>query len=420
MRRISYGLIFLLMFFVLFTGCATFRPVDLNPQIKSGQLVQKTDNFIVLFDKSSSMGELHGKPMVDEATRLTHAKNATKNMIATMPEIKLNAGLRTFWAEETALIYGMKPLAKEDYTKAINTIENVNGRTPLGIAITAAGSDLKSAAGNSAIIIVSDFSDMPGIDDIRPATVIEAITKVNAEYGDKLCVYAIQVGYTLNGKELSEQIVQNVEGGYTVNADKLATPAAMAAFVEKVISGNCSRYQQLVAKAPEKVVIVAAEPMVEEKVVAAVSETKTAEKVVAAVPEAKAEEKVMVAAAEPKIIILAFEDIHFDFDKSTLKPEAQTILKRNVRILKDNPKTKVRIAGYTSASGTEAYNQKLSERRANSVQEYLINEGIITPDRLSTIGYGEANPAMYEAAPKELYSKAAKANMRVLFEIIVQ
>jgi outer membrane protein OmpA-like peptidoglycan-associated protein len=420
MRRIGYGLIFLLMFFILITGCATFRPVDLNPQIKSGQLVQKTDNFIVLFDKSASMGELHGKPMVNEATRLIHAKDATKNMIATIPEIKLNAGLRTFLSEETALIYGMKPLVKEGYTKAINSIENPNHRTPMEKAITAAGNDLKSAEGNSAIIIVSDFSDIPGIDDIRPEAVMEAITKVNAEYGDKLCVYAIQVGYTPDGKELSEQIVQNVEGGYTVNADKLVTPAAMAAFVEKVISGNCSRYQQLVAKPTEKVVIIVTEPKVEEKVVAAVTEPKVEEKVVAAVSEPKVEEKVMVAAAEPKIIILAFEDVHFDFDKSTLKPEAKTILKRNIQLLKDNPKAKVRIAGYTSASGTEAYNQKLSERRANAVQEYLINEGIITRDRLSTIGYGETNPAMYEAAPKELYSVAAKANMRVLFEIIVQ
>jgi outer membrane protein OmpA-like peptidoglycan-associated protein len=397
MRRIGYGLIFSLMFGILFTGCASFRPVDLNPKIKSGQLVQKMDNFVVLFDKSSSMGELR-KPMANELTRLIHGKDATKNMIATIPEIKLNAGLRTFWADETALIYGMTSLVKEDYTKAINSIENVNHRTPLGKAITAAGVDLKGAAGNSAIIIVSDFSEVPGIDDIRPATVMAAITKVNAEYGDKLCVYAIQVGYALDGKELSEQIVQNVEGGYTVNADKLVTPAAMAAFVEKVISGNCSRYKELVAKPKEKFVIVAAEPMVEEKVVAAVSETK----------------------AEEKIIVLAFEDVHFDFDKSTLKPEAQAILKRNIQMLKDNPKAKVRIAGYTSASGTEAYNQKLSERRANSVQEYLINEGVITPDRLSTIGYGETNPAMYEAAPKEIYSKAAKANMRVLFEIIVQ
>jgi len=399
MRRIGYGLIFLLMFCVLFTSCATFRPVDLNPQIKSGQLVQKMDNFVVLFDKSASMGlskktEMRDDPVsekVGESNRLILAKDTTKNMIATIPEIRLNAGLRTFWSEENALIYGMKPLVKEDYTKAINTIEHENGRTPMGRAITAAGNDLKGAKGNSAIIIVSDFSEIPGVDDIRPATVMEAITKVNADYGDKLCVYAIQVGYTPDGKELSEQIVQNVKGGYTVNADKLATPAAMAAFVEKVISGKCSRYQQLAAK---KAVIVATEPMVEEKVAA--------------------------AASEEKVIILAFEDVHFDFDKSTLKPEAQTILKRNIQLLKDNPKAKVRIAGYTSASGTEAYNQKLSERRAKAVQEYLINEGGIAPDRLSTIGYGETNPAIYEAAPKELYSKAAKANMRVLFEISVQ
>jgi OmpA-OmpF porin, OOP family len=88
--------------------------------------------------------------------------------------------------------------------------------------------------------------------------------------------------------------------------------------------------------------------------------------------------------------------------------------------VKENPKAQIRIAGYTSASGTEAYNQKLSERRANAVKAYLVNEGIIAPDRLSKIGYGETNPAMYEAAPKEIYSKAAKANMRVLFEVIVK
>jgi outer membrane protein OmpA-like peptidoglycan-associated protein len=138
--------------------------------------------------------------------------------------------------------------------------------------------------------------------------------------------------------------------------------------------------------------------------------------------EPKAEEKVVVLASAPTegVIVLAFEDIHFDFDKSTLKPEAQTILKRNIQVLKENPKAQIRVAGYTSASGTDAYNQKLSERRANAVKEYLINEGIISSDRLSMIGYGEKNPAMYEAAPKDLYSDAAKANMRVLFEIIVQ
>ena len=144
------------------------------------------------------------------------------------------------------------------------------------------------------------------------------------------------------------------------------------------------------------------------------------ERVVILMSEPKVEEKVVVVASEPKVIILAFEDIHFDFDKSTLTKEAQVILKRNIQILKENPNAKVRIAGYTSASGTDEYNQKLSERRANAVKEYLVNEGVITPERLSKIGYGETKPSMYEAAPKDLYSDAAKANMRVLFEIIAE
>jgi outer membrane protein OmpA-like peptidoglycan-associated protein len=400
------------MISLLFAGCATFKPVDLNPQIKSGQLVQKTDNIVVLFDKSSSMGESYGKPAVNEATRLVHAKDATKNMITAMPEIKLTAGLRTLWSEETELIYGMKPLVKEEYIKAINSIENVNHRTPLGMAITDAGNDLKSAKGNSAIIIVSDFSDIPDIVDIKQAVALDAITNVNAEYGDRLCVYAIQVGYTPGGYILSEQIVQNVIGGYAVNADSLVDPAAMAGFVEKIIAGNCAGYQQQFAKPKEQAVIVAAEPIAPEEVVTAAPEPKAEETVVAIV--------VADPKAEEAVVILALEDIHFDFDKSTLKPEARTILARTAQMLKDNPNAQVRIAGYASASGTGEYNQKLSERRANAVQEYLISEGIIARDRLSTIGYGETKPAMYEAAPKEIYSKAAMANMRVLFEISVR
>ena len=396
MRRNGYGLIFLLMFYVLFIGCASFKPVDLNSRIRSGDLVQKADNFVVLFDKSASMWHTRGNLQPVNESRLMYAKNTTNNMIATMPEIRINAGLRTFWAEKSVLIYGMKPLVKEDYAKAVNSIEFVNGRTDMGKAITAAGNDLKWAKGNSALIIVSDFDkspikgDIKNAADINNAAIRDAITKINADYGDRLCVYAIQLGYAQSGKYLSEGIVQNVKGGYTVNIDKLQTPAAMSAFVEKVISGKCERYPLIVAK--PKVVIVQSEPIAEEKIVV----------------------------TEAKVVILAFEDVHFDFDKSTLKPEAQEIMKRNVQMLKDNPNAKVRIAGYTSAAGTEEYNQKLSERRASAVQKYLIDEGIITPERLSTIGYGETDPAMYEAAPKEIYSKAAKANMRVLFEIVVE
>lgn len=151
---------------------------------------------------------------------------------------------------------------------------------------------------------------------------------------------------------------------------------------------------------------------------------KAKEVVVVRVAEPKVVEKVAVIAAQPKIeekiVVLALEDIHFDFNKSTLTPESQEILKKNIQLLMKNPKSQVRIAGYTSASGTEEYNQLLSERRANAVEKYLVEEGVISADRLSVIGHGESRPAEYEAAPSDIYSDEAMANMRVLFEISIK
>jgi OOP family OmpA-OmpF porin len=122
-----------------------------------------------------------------------------------------------------------------------------------------------------------------------------------------------------------------------------------------------------------------------------------------------------------KTVVLAFEDVHFSYDKSTLSDEAKAVIKKSIEILRDDPKAHhIRIAGYTSAAGTDEYNMALSQRRAKAVEDYLIEEGLVSKSRLSTIGYGETRPEMYEAAPQNHYSKAAEANMRVLFEVGVK
>ena len=143
--------------------------------------------------------------------------------------------------------------------------------------------------------------------------------------------------------------------------------------------------------------------------------------VVADVP--KPEPIVAAAPVEPPPIVvksILLEDSHFDFDKSTLKAEGMAALRENIQLLKENPQAKVRVAGYTSASGTAEYNQRLSERRAAAVEAFLISEGGIAPGRITTIGYGETHPAEYEANPSHINSAAAKANMRVLFEVTVK
>jgi outer membrane protein OmpA-like peptidoglycan-associated protein len=133
------------------------------------------------------------------------------------------------------------------------------------------------------------------------------------------------------------------------------------------------------------------------------------------------EPKVMMLVLDPKEDekVVVFGDTHFGFDKSTLNQEAKTLLDSNAQALKDNPKIDVRMAGYTSAIGTEEANQRLSEARANAVRDYLIEKGI-APERITVIGYGRTRPAVYEVAPGDVNSKEAQANMRVLFEVVVK
>ncbi|MEX2117299.1 MAG: OmpA family protein [Bacteroidota bacterium] len=131
--------------------------------------------------------------------------------------------------------------------------------------------------------------------------------------------------------------------------------------------------------------------------------------------------KVLMLVLDPKADekLAVFGDTHFDFDQDSLNQEARAMLDKNVQSLKENPTINVRMAGYTSAKGTEEVNQELSERRANTVRNYLIRQGI-APERITVIGYGRTRPALYEVTPGDIDSKEAQANMRVLFEVVVK
>ena len=89
-------------------------------------------------------------------------------------------------------------------------------------------------------------------------------------------------------------------------------------------------------------------------------------------------------------------DVLFDFDKADLRPEALESLKSLATIVKHKA-TKVEIFGHTDSKGSDAYNQKLSEKRALSVKTWLLTNTNISKDLLHTIGLGETQPV----APNE-------------------
>jgi outer membrane protein OmpA-like peptidoglycan-associated protein len=85
------------------------------------------------------------------------------------------------------------------------------------------------------------------------------------------------------------------------------------------------------------------------------------------------------------------EHVYYDFDKSYLRDESKTPLQEIIDIMTENPTIIVEIGSHTDARGSDRYNQRLSERRAKSVVEYLISKGI-GKNRLTYVGYGETQP----------------------------
>jgi len=361
----------------MMAGCAAkkaYVPADVTAQAKAEDLVQKVDNFDVVFDKSDSM---------NVENRLNIAKQTTSEMVQTLPtDLKLNSALRLFGVkgmfaqEETSwLEYGMTSFKKEAFLKAVDDMGDRGfGRTPLGRALAGAGDDLKGLSGNSAIIVVSDFEEIEGVDDIRPKSVIENVAKLKAAYGDRLCIYPIQVGKNPTAKKLAEQIVVEAKCGFVENAGNLATPAAMASYVKKVFYGP----------APPK-------PVAEEKPVVAMEEKQAAE-------------------ATPAVVeVSKLDAIYFDFDKYTLKPEAREALKKNADWLSKNPDKKVVVEGNCDERGTNEYNMALGQRRADSAAKYLKDLGI-KKDRVSTVSYGKERPECKESN-EECWSKNRRADV---------
>ncbi|TYT25346.1 OmpA family protein [Luteimonas viscosa] len=94
----------------------------------------------------------------------------------------------------------------------------------------------------------------------------------------------------------------------------------------------------------------------------------------------------------PAPITIDLNGVNFDFDRSTLRPDAVSILNEAVEILKRYPDLRVEVAGHTDLCGTDAYNQSLSERRASAVYDYLTSNGIDAGRLMGPVGYGESRP----------------------------
>jgi OOP family OmpA-OmpF porin len=382
MKNIKIRLVLLAIGLVFLASCTTSNKTkmvsdsmvnDLTPGFQSGKLASNVDGLVILLDSSSSMAKTYR-----DYVKFDIAKAFVHRMNNTMPPISAIAGLRTFGhapelsREQTQLFYGMTPYNRSEMNEGLSAITPSGGPTPMTSALEGAGADLKNIMGNKAIIIISDGKDLTD----QP---VQAAQELQTNIGDTLCIYTVVVGDDEKGKILMEKIAKTSPCGFMTLAQDLSSPEPMAQYVSDVFL--------------------------------------TKAEITAQVP-ASQEQGLGYHKAEPLIMDLG--NVHFRFDDAALTREGKARLDQNIQVLMDEPDVEVVISGHTSASGTKDHNQALSEKRASSVRDYLINVGKIQPNRLSVLGYGATKPVMQESNPEQVNSEEAKANMRVDFEVLTK
>lgn len=105
----------------------------------------------------------------------------------------------------------------------------------------------------------------------------------------------------------------------------------------------------------------------------------------------EAEERRRMEAERDRVMTVLAERVHFDFDKSDIRPDAEEVLQRKVTVLREYPGVELRLEGHCDERGSNEYNLALGQRRAEAVKRYLVSYGL-SAGRFATISYGEERP----------------------------
>jgi OOP family OmpA-OmpF porin len=373
MRRTAAGVS--IVSCVLALACATpvQKPVDVQPIAPgSGESVD-VDQSILIVDSSGS---------IDRTEQYPGEKALAQSLVSSMPAGKYDAGAIAFGGvkRETHPLAGFDRAGLASYAGDLTYLSE---GTPLDQALAEAGASLKGKSDHAAITVVSDGlpTDVVGR-EVPEQRSLDAAAAIAKGYKGKVCIHTVQVGNDPGGAAFLQKLSKVTGCGSHRAASSLGTAASIQSFQREVY----------LAAAP---------------VARAVDGDDDGD----GVPNSKDQ-----CPHTPKLARVdergcwVITNLHFDTNSAEIAPADQQLLEeRGVAILNANPDLRVRIDGHTDSRGSDAYNQKLSERRAEAVRKFFLSKGI-DGSRLESRGYGESQPAAPNDTPENL-----RKNRRVEF-----
>ena len=347
--------------------------------VAADKYVRKVDNFIIMVDRSGSMDE---KYVGTKEKKIVLAKALLDRMNKMIPELGYMSGLSN--AAPAKELLALETYSTASYGAGIAKVPTLIGSnpTPLGEGLKALEPALKGAVGRNAVIILSDGQENTGEGSLKVAAAMAE------KYG--VCFHTISFADTVNGNQkLLDDITALKSCGVSASAAQLTDDAALQKFVKDVFYDSAA----------------AADPC------ALDDDGDGVNNCIDKCPDTI--KGLAVDAAGCPVADIVTLKVNFDFDKSDIKPEYHETLAEFASYMRQQQSfTVVEIAGHTDSVGSDAYNQKLSERRAKSVRDYLVNKLGMDGKLFSAVGYGESKPI----ASNDTDSGRAE-NRRILAEL---
>ena len=369
MEKYSERALLFLIVIMLFLGCATpqvqpSRPLFSPSKLDADQYQPKVDNFVVIWDTSSSMADEYSG-----YTKFRISQDYLNALNQTIPELGYNAVLRSFVKvksgpdKSTLLVYGPAKYSTAGFELALKDVKGpINaGSVSIAKAIDATGEELKATQETTAVIVLSD-----GINVDQAA--VKAVQKLKDRFGDRTCLYPIRIGKDPAGVKNMERMTATGACGFPVFVVDRKTTYSMGDLVEDIL---LTKIEKPVPKPVEKPIDSDGD----------------------GVPDDKDEcPNTPRGATVDERGCWTFEAVLlFNFDSAKIKSEAYPMLNEASEILKQHPEINVEVDGHTCQIGTAAYNLNLSKKRAKAIMDYFVSKGV-NAKRLTTNGYGLTRP----------------------------
>jgi OOP family OmpA-OmpF porin len=380
-------LLFLSILVALVASCSPIMqpplaPLDPETSKTSGEkYAPKVDNFVMILDASLSMDE-------DGKNNFLVARKIVSQINQKIPnDLNYNAGLRSIGhssyqsENSTELLYGMTNYNKSDFHDGLSKIRYVGGPTLMAETLQAVGNDLKSVSGKSAVIVVSDGLNI----DNAPA----AAEELKKQLGHNLCIYTISIGHKNNGagQDMMKQIASIGQCGFATTDADLADSGSIENFVKSVFLTEDSDGDG-VADTVDNCPNTPKGAPVNDVGCSLDSDGDGVFNYNDQCPDTPAGVSVDVYGCPTKLTL----HINFGHDSTEVGAEFDSEIARAAQCINDYPGNTVAIEGHTDSRGSAAYNQKLSQRRADSVKNRLIEKFNIEESRIVSKGFGESKP----------------------------